>query len=455
MKPKRPRAVVLEPTRELAQQVRLRCCKRCALHALTCRTARLRQVLGVCKAVCHHARFSSALISGGGEKCAPSALCSAHVRPLTPARRQQTQREVLATPRDVLVGTPGRLLQLLREGAWYAGDVRFLVVDEADTLLDKGFGPEVEALLAPVLATGGQAVLVSATMTKAVEALLATLLPDARRVATSSLHRAVAGARHRFLPVPGDSDKLDALRSLLATEGGAASRTRTMVFCNTLPSCRAVEHALAEAGLHTVSYNGDMAGDARVESVRAFTAGGEDGDVLPLPVMVCTDIAARGLDFGCSVGHVVMFDFPLNPVDYLHRTGRTARAGKGGRITSLVTKRDRVLADQIEANIRTGAALDELSSSKAKVEASKRAASAAKVPRAGAGAAARRYGSAPPGRRTGPGAGTRGSARAGPGGAGAGKRAGPAGAGAGKKFGGPSAGKFAKRAPSKAKAGAR
>ena len=83
--------------------------------------------------------------------------------------------------------------------------------------------------------------------------------------------------------------------------------------------------------------------------------------------MVCTDLAARGLDFKCAVEHVVQFDFPLNPVDYIHRTGRTARAGATGRITSLVTKRDRVLADQIEEQVKRGGALDDLSSSKAVV----------------------------------------------------------------------------------------
>jgi superfamily II DNA/RNA helicase len=373
----------------------------------------------------------------------------------------QLQREVLSTPRDVLVGTPGRLLQLLREGAWHAGDVRFLVVDEADTLFDKGFGPDVEALLAPVLGCGAQVVLVTATLTRPVEALLAARLPDVRRCATSSLHRAVAGAKHRFLDVPGDGDKLDTLRTLLAGEGGRAMRARTMVFCNTLPSCRAVEHALAEAGLRTVSYHGDMAGEARVESVRAFNAGGDTPSLLSgggaadeqPPIMVCTDLAARGLDFGCSVNHVVMFDFPLNPVDYLHRTGRTARAGTSGRITSLITKRDRVLATQIEDNIRRGGALDALSSSKAAVMAQKRAVAAAKPPRgvgaagapgrrtyAGAGAAGRRTGASAAGR------GTRGESRFAPGGAGAG-----AGAGAGKSYAGKSsyAGK-PKRAPSSA-----
>jgi superfamily II DNA/RNA helicase len=389
----------------------------------------------------------------------------------------QLQREVLSTPRDVLVATPGRLLQLLQEGAWYAGDVRFLVVDEADTLFDKGFGPDVEALLAPVLAVGAQVVLVTATLTKPVEALLAARLPDVRRCATSSLHRAVAGAKHRFLDVPGDADKLDTLRTLLAGEGGRAMRARTMVFCNTLPSCRAVEHALAEAGLRTVSYHGDMAGEARVESVRAFNAGGDapgaapaaegaDADEQP-PIMVCTDLAARGLDFGCSVNHVVMFDFPLNPVDYLHRTGRTARAGTSGRITSLITKRDRVLATQIEDNIRRGGALDALSSSKSAVMAQKRAVAASKPPRGvGTFGARKPYGAPAAGRRTGAsatGRGTRGESRAGGAGAGAGAGGGkpyyagkPSFAGAGGK---PFAGK-PKRAPSssrpppKGKAGA-
>jgi len=255
--------------------------------------------------------------------------------------------------------------------------VQFLVVDEADTLFDAGFGADIEALLAPVLAVGGQAVLVTATLTKAVERLLAARLPAVRRCATASLHRAVAGARHRFVDVPGDSDKLDTLRTLLSAEAGAA-RPRTMVFCNTVPSCRAVEHALKESGLDTASYHGDMTPEARIASLKAFTA--QLGQAAP-PVLVCTDLAARGLDFGCSVGHVLMFDFPLNPVDYLHRTGRTARAGAGGRITSLVAKRDQVLAVQIEENIKKGGALDELSSSRAAVEAKKRATASARAPK--------------------------------------------------------------------------
>ena len=343
--------MVVEPTRELAQQV-----------------------LGVAKSLCHHARFSSALISGG-DKCVCWLLVAAMRCDSPPCQcRVQQQRELLSQPRDVLVGTPGRLKQLLEGGDWYCGDVQLLVIDEADTLFDAGFGPDIQAMVQPVLSVGGHVVLVTATLTKAVEKLLMASLPQAKRVATSSLHRAVPGAKHRFVDVPGDSDKLDVLRTLLSAEARGDKSKRTMVFCNTVPSCRAVEHALSEAGLTTVSYHGDMTPEARVESLGAFTdvdpLGGDRDDLLSgadSPVMVCTDLAARGLDFACAVEHVIQFDFPLNPVDYIHRTGRTARAGAVGRITSLVTKRDRVLADQIEEQVKKGGALDDLSSSRAVV----------------------------------------------------------------------------------------
>lgn len=281
----------------------------------------------------------------------------------------------------MLVGTPGRLKQLLEGGDWYCGDVQLLVIDEADTLFDAGFGPDIQAVMQPILKVGGHVVLVTATMTRPVEKLLMAALPEAKRVATSSLHRAVAGAKHRFVDVPGDADKLDVLRTLLSAEIRVAQQQqkpqsdpvkRSMVFCNTVASCRAVEHALSEAGLMTVSYHGDMTPEARIDSLEAFTS--DDAlrmdDLLgdaEVPIMVCTDLAARGLDFKCAVEHVVQFDFPLNPVDYIHRTGRTARAGATGRITSLVTKRDRVLADQIEEQVKRGGALDDLSSSKAVV----------------------------------------------------------------------------------------
>lgn len=167
-------------------------------------------------------------------------------------------------------------------------------------------------------------VLVTATLTPGVEALLAARLPGAQRCVTHSLHRAVAGAKHRFVWLPGDGDKMEALRTLLGAgaqpaAGAAAPGGRTLVFCNTVPSCRAAEHALAEAGLASVSYHGEMSGEGRAASLAAFA------QPRP-PVMVATDLAARGLDFDCGVDHVVMFDFPLNPC-----AGRGTMKGEGVR----------------------------------------------------------------------------------------------------------------------------
>ena len=121
------------------------------------------------------------------------------------------------------------------------------------------------------------------------------------------------------------------------------SDNRVMVFCNTLPSCRAVEHYLAESGVVTRCYHGDVPIHQRRAAIAEFSGLShvQEGQ----PVLVCTDLAARGLDIPGRVDHVVNFDFPLNPVDYIHRAGRTARAGNRGHITSLVAKGDRCVLD--------------------------------------------------------------------------------------------------------------
>ncbi|KAL6779782.1 RH39 [Auxenochlorella protothecoides x Auxenochlorella symbiontica] len=343
-KPHRPRALVLGPTRELTDQI-----------------------LKVAKSLSHHAKFRSAGLSGGAGY-----------------RQQKVQ---LAQPLDVVVGTPQRILQHAEEGNLYYGDVETVVLDEADTMLDRGFGPEVRRVLAAVRGKPRPArcVLVSATVTRGVRALMEAEFPGMLTVQGEGLHRGVAGARHVFQALEPGTDKMAALAALVA--GEAARGRRVMVFANTLASCRAAEHALAAAGLDTACYHGDMPAAARGESLRRFGgartgagaspgagAGGdargeggagagereEDGAPAP-PVLVCTDLAARGLDIPGRVDHVINFDFPLNPVDYLHRTGRTARAGSTGRITSLIAKGDRVLAARIEEALQRGLPLDGLS----------------------------------------------------------------------------------------------
>jgi superfamily II DNA/RNA helicase len=147
----------------------------------------------------------------------------------------------------------------------------------------------------------------------------------------------------------------------------------TMIFCNTAQSCRAVQFALGEAKVETLAYHGELNSAMRSDNLKRFRKANnpESGD--GPRVLVCTDLAARGLDVP-EVDHVVMFDFPLNALDYLHRSGRTARGiddrhRKGnGRVTALVTKRDKVLANAIEAAVQRGDPLDGLSSRRSDYE---------------------------------------------------------------------------------------
>lgn len=320
-RPGRPRALVLGPTRELTEQL-----------------------LRVAKSLAHHEKFASTCVSGGGG--------------------WDAQVRALQRPIDLLVGTPQRVLQHAANGNLAFGDVRWLVLDEADTMFDAGFGADVKQLLKPLKGKQEPAscILVAATMSKAISRLLEEQLPGVRRCETAGFHRGVAGSRHTFHPLPPGADKMNML--LQVVSGDAKRRHRVMVFCNTLDSCRATEHFLSEAGLPTLSYHGDVPLDGRRKAIAQFAEGGDHGQQ---PLLICTDLAARGLDMPGRVDHVVNFDFPLNAVDYLHRTGRTARAGASGTITSLVARRDQVLAARIKDALNRNLPLDGLSGDKAQL----------------------------------------------------------------------------------------
>lgn len=315
MKPRRPRAVVLCPTRELSEQV-----------------------FRVAKSISHHARFRSTMVSGG--------------------TRLRPQEDSLNTPIDMVVGTPGRVLQHIEEGNMVYGDIKYLVLDEADTMFDRGFGPEIRKFLGPLKNrasksddNGFQTVLVSATMTKAVQKLVDEEFQGIIHLRTSTLHKKIASARHDFIKLSGSENKLEALLQVL--EPSLAKGNRVMVFCNTLNSSRAVDHFLGENQISTVNYHGEVPAEQRVENLQKFKS--NDGDC---PTLVCTDLAARGLDL--DVDHVIMFDFPLTSIDYLHRTGRTARMGAKGKVTSLVAKKDQTLAARIEDAIMKNESLESL-----------------------------------------------------------------------------------------------
>lgn len=315
MKPRRPRAVVLCPTRELTEQV-----------------------YRVAKSISHHARFRSTMVSGG--------------------TRLRPQEDSLNMPVDMVVGTPGRILDHIKDGNMVYGDIKYLVLDEADTMFDQGFGPDIRKFLAPLKNRaakpddqGFQTVLVTATMTKAVQKLIDEEFEGIVHLRTSSFQKRVSTARHDFIKLSGAENKLEALLQVL--EPSLAKGNKVMVFCNTLNSSRAVDHFLTENHISTVNYHGEVPAEERVENLNKFR--NEEGDC---PTLVCTDLAARGLDL--DVDHVIMFDFPSNSIDYLHRTGRTARMGAKGKVTSIVAKKDVALATRIEEAMKKNESLEAL-----------------------------------------------------------------------------------------------
>ena len=249
-----------------------------------------------------------------------------------------------------------------------------IVLDEADTLFEAGFGDEIKRLLRPLKkdnpdGTKKTVIVVSATMSQKVIALISEELADLVTIDTPSLHKSPKHLKHRFVDCPGSIDKMAVCEQIVM--GDFRAGKKTMVFCNTMPSCQAVEYALTEADIPVVMYNGDMTVEGRQASMKEFTEGDfTDGSAV---VMVCTDLAARGLDFGGAtrgqVEHVLNFDFPMNPVDYIHRSGRTARAGATGKVTNLVAKKDRVLANEIDLAVKLGNPLDAATSSRAVADA--------------------------------------------------------------------------------------
>lgn len=180
------------------------------------------------------------------------------------------------------------------------------------------------------------------------------------------VHHSLPHVTHRMVDTRGN-DKLVVLDNIIQEMRNKVNKT--MIFCNTIDSCRAVAYFLdaQSSNKPCLSYHGDIKSQDRARNLNEFRNSGR-GDSATF--MVCSDIAARGLDIP-GVDHVVMFDFPLNPIDYLHRAGRTGRLGQGevegavsGRVTAIVAKRDRVLAHAIDGAIARNRPLDSLTSNK-------------------------------------------------------------------------------------------
>ncbi len=239
-------------------------------------------------------------------------------------RSYEPQVEALRAGVEVVVGTPGRLLDLARQGHLRLGAVRTLVLDEADEMLDLGFLPDVERILA-LTPADRQTMLFSATMPAPIVALSRRYLRQPTHVRAEQpdeLSLVPTTQQHVFRAHA--MDKAEMLARILQASG----RGLTMVFCRTKRTCAKVAEDLASRGFAAAAVHGDLGQAQREQALRAFRAGKVD-------VLVATDVAARGIDVK-DVTHVINYQCPEDEKVYLHRTGRTGRAGESGIAVTFV-----------------------------------------------------------------------------------------------------------------------
>jgi superfamily II DNA/RNA helicase len=278
-----PRSLILEPTRELAQQVSENFEKYGKYHPL-----------------------SMALLIGGVQ--------------------MGDQVKALEKGVDVLIATPGRLMDLFARGKIMLNDCQLLVIDEADRMLDMGFIPDIEEICSK-LPKSRQTLLFSATMPPPIQKLAAKFLNDPKRVEVARPATANINIEQRLVEVRGDKKK-DALREILRHE----EFKNAIVFSNRKSTVRELASSLKRSGFAVGQIQGDMDQSDRIAEFDRFKKD-------EITVLVASDVAARGLDVK-GVSHVINFDVPWQPDDYIHRIGRTGRAGMKGIAITLATRED-------------------------------------------------------------------------------------------------------------------
>ncbi len=259
--------------------------------------------------------------SSGPASVAASGCCTVYG-----GRAYEPQIEALKNGVEVVVGTPGRLIDLAKQGHLDLSQARTVVLDEADEMLDLGFLPDVETLMSLTPASR-QTMLFSATMPGAIVAL-------ARRYMSQPTHIRAMGdenenahtvkAVEQFVYRAHAMDKVEMLSRMLQANG----RGRTIIFSRTKRTAAKVSDELVDRGFAAASIHGDLGQGAREQALRAFRNGKVD-------ILVATDVAARGIDVD-NVTHVVNFQCPEDEKTYLHRIGRTARAGNTGVAVTFV-----------------------------------------------------------------------------------------------------------------------
>ncbi len=293
---KNPQALVLAPTRELALQV----CEAFEKYAA-------------------HIKGVSVLPVYGGQ---------GYGQQLSALRRGV----------DIVVGTPGRIMDHLDKGTLDLSELKYLVLDEADEMLKMGFAEDVETILADTPADK-QVALFSATMPAQIRRISAQYLHDPEEITVKTKTTTSANITQRYLIV-SYQQKIDALTRILEVENFEGM----IVFTRTKNETETVAEKLRARGYTAAAINGDVAQVQRERTVNQLKSG-------KLDILVATDVAARGLDVD-RISHVVNYDLPIDTESYVHRIGRTGRAGRSGDAISFVTPRERRMLTAIEKATR-------------------------------------------------------------------------------------------------------
>ncbi len=239
-------------------------------------------------------------------------------------RPYEPQIEALRAGADVVVGTPGRLLDLTQQGHLQLGGLAVLVLDEADEMLDLGFLPDIERILRQI-PDDRQSMLFSATMPDPIITLARTFMNQPTHIRAEAPHAsAVHDATEQFVYRAHALDKVELVSRVLQ----ARDRGATMVFTRTKRTAQKVADELAERGFAVGAVHGDLGQIAREKALKAFRTGA-------INVLVATDVAARGIDID-DVTHVINYQCPDDEKTYVHRIGRTGRAGRTGVAVTLV-----------------------------------------------------------------------------------------------------------------------
>ena len=292
-KPRAPRGLVLVPPRELALQV-----------------AEVLEPIG------RHCERRVLAVYGGASR--------------------DDQISALKQGVELVVATPLRLIDLLKEEELSLADVQVVVIDEADRMADEGFMPQVEWVLRKVT-SAHQTMLFSATLDGQVGNLVRRYMNEPREVSIDAPTDTVGTMRHLFLAV----HRMDKDRVVAAVAAGAG---RTVVFCDTKRLCDKVAESLQKLNVKADALHGDMSQAARERSLAKFAEG-------TLTVLVATDVAARGIDID-DVAAVVHYEPPIDVKTYLHRSGRTARAGRDGWAVTLAEYNQHTTCRIIQRGLR-------------------------------------------------------------------------------------------------------